>query len=193
MSNGAPIGTVSPFAGQVNPVSGNGNTVWANTSCAGGSPAPAKPADAPVNYLEAQGWMLCDGRKLSTAFYPELFAVIGYLYGQANNGQEFLIPDCRGLFLRGFDGGSGMDPQAANRFSPSGTAVANVVGSLQCDAFQDHTHNYDVVSVSGISQQGNSAGVTVTSKPTSSPNSPASFGPETRPKNIAVNFIIKFR
>ena len=152
MSNGAPIGTVCPFAGQVNPVSGNANTVWANTSCSGGSPAPAKPADAPVSYLEAQGWMLCDGRKLSTAFYPELFAVIGYLYGTASNGSEFLIPDYRGVFLRGFDGGAGMDPQAADRFSPTGTTVANVVGSLQCDAFQDHTHNYDVVSVSGGTQ-----------------------------------------
>lgn len=193
MSDGAPVGTVCPFAGQVNPVSGSANTVWSNTACAGGSPAPGKAADAPVNFLEAQGWMLCNGRKLSTAQYPELFAVIGYLYGTASNGDQFLIPDYRGLFLRGFDAGAGMDPQAANRYSPNGDAVANVVGSLQCDTFQDHTHNYDIVSLSGVSQQGNSAGVTVTSKPTSSPNSPASFGPETRPKNIAVNYIIKFR
>lgn len=193
MNNGAPVGTVCPFAGQVNPVSGTANTVWANTSCGGGSPAPGKAADAPVNFLEAQGWMLCDGRTLGTADYPELFAVLGYLYGKANNGDQFLIPDYRGLFLRGFDAGAGMDPQAANRFSPTGSAVANVVGSLQCDAFQDHTHNYDIVSLSGVSQQGTAAGVTVTSKPTSSPNPPASFGPETRPKNIAVNYIIRYR
>src|SRR5688572_22131276 len=100
MSNEAPVGTVCPFAGQVHPVSGGVNSVWANTPCGGGSPAPGKAADAPLNHLEAQGWMLCDGRKLGTADYPELFAVLGYLYGKAGNGDQFLIPDYRGLFLR---------------------------------------------------------------------------------------------
>lgn len=193
MFNAAPVGTVCPFAGQVNPVSGGVNSVWANTPCGSGSPAPGKTADAPVNFLEAQGWMLCDGRKLGAADYPELFAVLGYLYGKAANGDQFLIPDYRGLFLRGFDGGAGMDPKAADRTSPTGSATANVVGSLQCDALQDHKHNYDIVSLSSVTGQGTSAGTAVTSKPTSSPNPPAFVGPETRPKNIAVNYIIRFR
>jgi rhizosphere induced protein len=193
MFGAAPIGTVCAFAGQVNPVSGNSNTIWSNTPCGNGNVTPGGTADAPVSFLEAQGWMLCDGRSLGTTEYPELFAVLGYLYGTADSGDRFLVPDYRGLFLRGFDAGAGMDPQAADRVSPTGSAVANVVGSLQCDAFQNHTHNYDVVSMSGTAPQGTAAGVNATSKPTSSPNSPASFGPETRPKNIAVNYIIKFR
>jgi len=112
--------------------------------------------------------------------YPELFAVLGYLYGQAqdSNGQKmFKLPDYRGLFLRGFDAGAGMDPQAADRLDPTGSSVMNVVGSLQCDALQDHTHNYNIAQPSGISQQGQAAATSVTSKPTTSPNTPASFGP----------------
>lgn len=188
-----PIGAVCPFAGQVNPVSGNVNTVWANTSCGSENAAPGEKADAPINFLEAQGWMLCDGRALDTSEYPELFAVLGYLYGTASSGNQFLIPDYRGLFLRGFDAGAGMDPQAADRFSPTGSATANVVGSLQCGALQDHTHHYNIVSLSGVSQQGSGAGVGVTSQPTTSPDQPAAIGPETRPKNIAVNYVIKYR
>ncbi len=197
MLNTIPVGTVCPFAGQVNPVSGSANNVWSNSSCSSENPQPGKLAEnVPLNYLEAQGWMLCDGRSLGTEIYPELFAVIGYLYGQAkdNNGNDtFKIPDYRGLFLRGFDAGAGMDPQSADRIAPTGSSTMNVVGSLQCDTLQDHTHNYDIAQPSGVSQSGQAAGTSITSTPTTSPNSPASFGSETRPKNIAVNYIIKYR
>lgn len=192
-----PVGTVCPFAGQVNPVSGSANSVWGITSCGSKNPQPGKLAEkTPLNYLEAQGWMLCDGRSLSTDNYPELFAVLGYLYGKAkdDSGKDtFKIPDYRGLFLRGFDAGAGMDPQADERIAPTGDSTMNVVGSLQCDTLQDHTHNYDLTQPSGLSQPGQAAGTSITSKPTTSPNAPASSGPETRPKNIAVNYIIKYR
>jgi microcystin-dependent protein len=192
-----PIGTVCPFAGQVNPVSGSANDVWVNSRCGSNNPQPGKLAgEAPLSYLEAQGWMLCDGRWLGTDIYPELFAALGYLYGKGTYGNgknTFRIPDYRGLFLRGFDAGAGIDPQAADRIAPTGSGTMNVVGSLQCDTLQEHTHNYDLVQPSGISQPGQAAGTSVTSKPTTSPNAPAAFGPETRPKNIAVNYIIKYR
>ncbi|GLS37252.1 hypothetical protein GCM10010869_28450 [Mesorhizobium tianshanense] len=139
--------------------------------------------------------MLCDGRYLNAAAYPELYAILGRLYGERISGgdPEFRIPDYRGLFLRGLDAGAGMDPDADQRIDPTGNHVANVVGSLQCDAMQDHTHSYDVIQPAGISQQGNAAGTSVSSKPTSSPEAPARTTAETRPKNIAVNYIIRFR
>jgi hypothetical protein len=40
--------------------------------------------------LEAFGWMVCDGRSLSTMLYPQLFSAIGYSYG--GSGNEFNIP-----------------------------------------------------------------------------------------------------
>ena len=192
-----PVGTVCPYAGQVNPVTGGSNTIWSNLPCAGGAnPPPGKLSDdAPLNYLESQGWMLCDGRYLTVAAYPELHAVLGSLYGETGSGASwsFRIPDYRGLFLRGYDAGAGTDPDAANRTAPTGGSVDNVVGSLQCDALQDHTHSYDITQPAAVSQTGQAAGTSTTSKTTSSPNSPARTATETRPKNIAVNYIIKFR
>jgi len=193
MSAGVPVGSVCPFAGQVHPVSGHRNDVWRATSCEANEPVPGELAESPLNHLEARGWMLCDGRWLSADGYPELFAVIGRLYGWEESGARFRLPDYRGLFLRGFDAGAGMDPDADQRSAPTGGNVANVVGSLQCDALQDHTHHYDVVAPAAVSQSGQAAGTAVTSKPTTAPDAPARTSSETRARNIAVNYIIKFR
>ena len=195
MSFVPPIGTVCPFAGQVSPYTGDANSVWSDTGCGSSDPTNGElDADAPLNNLEAQGWMLCDGRALEPSEYPELFAVLGYLYGNGSGStSSFRIPDYRGLFLRGADAGAGMDPQAADRVGPAGVSTFDGVGSLQCDAFEDHTHNYDSVALSGTSAQGSTAGVSATQQPTTSPNAPARFGPETRPKNVAVNYILRFR
>lgn len=194
MSGGVPVGTVCAFPGQVDPVSGAQNTLWNAAPCSAQGSTPGQLADAPLNHLESQGWMLCDGRYLLAGEYPELFAVLGTLYGSSGSGssQSFRIPDYRGLFLRGFDAGAGMDPNAAQRTAPTGGSTANVAGSLQCDALQTHTHHYDLVQPSGISQQGQAAGTSTTSQATTAPDSPALVAPETRPRNVAVNYIIKF-
>ena len=196
MTISTPIGSICPFAGQVDPISGTANSIWTNMACTGGSPDKPTAASASVNRLEAQGWMLCDGRYLSTTAYPELYAVLGNLYGSKISGSDslFAIPDYRGLFLRGFDSGAGMDPDAANRTDPTGNHVANTVGSLQCDAFQKHTHNYSITQqLATPAESGNAASVTSTSTATTDPNGPARTTSETRPKNVAVNYIIKFR
>ncbi|MES2449966.1 MAG: phage tail protein [Pseudomonadota bacterium] len=109
-----PVGSVSAYAGAIDPGQGTG--------------------------LEAWGWMLCDGRSLAAAHYPQLFATLGYLYG----GREgaFNIPDYRGAFLRGVDHGSGNDPDASSRTAPHG-GVAGGVGSTQASTFQDHGQSHD--------------------------------------------------
>ncbi|NKJ72006.1 tail fiber protein [Rhizobium leguminosarum bv. viciae] len=195
MFAGPPIGAVCPFAGQVAPTSRSVNTIWSNTPCASSGVAAGTNAEAPISYVEAQGWMLCDGRYLRAAAYPELYAVLGGLYGERNSTAdlEFRIPDYRGLFLRGFDAGAGMDPDAKRRLDPTGNNVANVVGSLQCDALQVHAHPYEITTPAGISQQGSAAGTSISSKSTGSPENPARTALETRPKNVAVNYLIKFR
>lgn len=42
-------------------------------------------------YMEQTGWMLCDGRTIEAAIYPELFATLGYSHG--GEGASFAIPD----------------------------------------------------------------------------------------------------
>ncbi|WFS26262.1 MULTISPECIES: phage tail protein [Rhizobium] len=105
--------------------------------------------------------------------YPELYAVLGGLYGERNYGvsPEFRIPDYRGLFLRGFDAGAGMDPDAMQRQDPTGNNVANVVRSLQYEAIQVHSHSYDVTQPAGISQQATAAGTSISRTQTGSPKS----------------------
>lgn len=197
MSLSLPIGTVCPFAGQVVPIESPQNGIWRDTPCAAQLPAPAKPVDGvPLNHLEDQGWMLCNGRWLSPDAFPELFAVLGTLYGSRDNGgsPQFRIPDYRGVFLRGFDAGAGLDPDADSRVSPIGTDTANAVGSFQCDALQTHTHRYETGNPAGVAQQGQAASITSTTKETTAPVDPARVSQrETRPKNVAVNYIIRFR
>lgn len=198
MYNDTPIGTVVAYAGQIDPVKGAKNDVWSGRSCyPDGQGSGSVNPNAPLNRLEAAGWMLADGRYLDTAAYPELFAVIGFLYGQQSGGSgilRFRLPDYRGLFLRGADAGSGMDPDAAQRMNPLGSGGADSgVGSLQCDAFQEHKHGYTVTQPAAPSTTGNAAGTSTLSQETSGAISPARVTTETRPKNISVNYVIKFR
>jgi len=186
------IGTVCAFAGQIHPVSFEANNLWASLPCASdGSQGAAVDPKVPLTYPESAGWMLCDGRYLSIAAYPELYAVLGDLYGKKSDA--FRIPDYRGLFLRGVDAGSGLDPDAAKRVGPLGTGTSAGIGSLQCDALQEHTHTYRSVALATPANAGNAAAKSTADEKTSLPDSPARVSKETRPKNIAVNYLIKYR
>ncbi len=193
---GVPVGTVCAFAGQVTPSSEGENTVWENTGCSPNAAEEGKPRkDEPVVVIEGLGWMLCDGRCLEVARYPELFGVLGYLYGQetVNGEQGFRIPDCRGLFLRGVDHGAGMDPDASERTGAKGLGTDAGVGSLQCDALQDHAHDGYYTSTAAAGNAADAVAYTGSGAATSSPNPPARVKSETRPENICVNYIIKYR
>lgn len=197
MMSGAPIGAVCAFAGQVDPVNGFASDVWQQTGCpAGTAVAGSLDSDVPLNHLESQGWMLCDGRYLPVTDYPELFAVLGFLYGEGTNFQQptFRLPDYRGLFLRGVDAGAGQDPDVKERRAANGkNATDTGIGSLQCDAIQEHSHDYQAVQLATPAQTGNAAAKTASGQATTKPNPPARISTETRPKNISVNYVIRYR
>jgi microcystin-dependent protein len=172
---GVPVGTVVAFAGRVQPLDGTGG----------------RSDTSPQVLLEAQGWTVCDGRKLQVTRYPELFGVLGYLYGGEKG--EFFLPDYRGLFLRGVDAGSGRDPDARQR-TPAAGGTAEEVGSTQEDGLQEHQHKYGATQAAAVSQEGEAAGTVVTTPETQGPTSPpARVSQETRPKNIYVSYIIRYR
>ena len=60
--------------------------------------------------INVPGFIPCDGRSLSRAAYPRLFAAIGTAHGSVDSN-SFNVPDYRGVFLRGFDaiGGAARD------------------------------------------------------------------------------------
>ncbi|WP_019219714.1 phage tail protein [Bartonella florencae] len=54
------------------------------------------------------GWLLCDGTTYKRKDYPRLFRAIGDKWGK-DSDTTFKVPDFRGMFLRGFDNGRGLD------------------------------------------------------------------------------------
>jgi microcystin-dependent protein len=175
-------------------------------------PAALVPAGTVVAFAGAtvpSGWLLCDGATYpTTGNYAALFSAIGNLWG--GSGAVFKVPDMRGEFLRGRVDGSGNDPDSALR-TPLGTGTATNVGSLQTDAFQGHRHgfagddasdNRTVVPASGqmianiVYNDFNlyiRNDVTGTGDPRPDPThgSPRNSS-ETRPRNVYVNYIIKY-
>lgn len=80
-----------------------------------------------------EGSLICDGRLLSRTTYADLFAKLGTVYGAGDGSTTFQLPDYRGEFLRGWDGGRGVD---ADR----------VRGSFQTDQNKTHTHSGTISS-----------------------------------------------
>lgn len=87
--------------------------------------------------LEVSGWFVCDGRfipSLSHLTNDEKSVLINLLYASGNPNYYFL-PDMRGYFLRGVDGGSGNDPDHASR-----GGWGNKLGGIQNDTLKIHNH-----------------------------------------------------
>ncbi len=159
---------------------GSGNLSWANVSTPAGVPTASVFAMAtstvPSGYLE------CDGSAVSRTTYADLFSAIGTTYGAGNGSSTFNVPDMRGEFLRGWDNGRGVDD-------------SRTLGSFQDHQLQEHSHqvNYNEqnvgdppnpITVDNIRHSGR-LDTTTTSGPT------GNFGDETRPRNIAMMYVIK--
>ena len=185
---GIPIGTIMAFGGECSPEN--------------------------LAMLERSGWLPCDGRALrrldshgTPTPYADLFQVIGENFGEGYDRDidpeksggspgtkqgEFNLPDCRGRFLRGVDAGTGRDPDAASRSAMrQGGNIGDKVGSVQSDEMKSHSHRYRYGNATGRRHvYGNTDAQPVGSRPR---DTGTTGGSETRPKNIYVNWIIKFR
>lgn len=147
-----------------------------------------------------QGWLLCDGRMLdkNDQRYQALFAAIGTIHGGAAT-PNFQLPDYRGRFLRGVDAGSGRDPNASTRNAPGQGNTGNSgdrVGSVQDDLIGSHNHTVPGVHLEGSGGHGfDGAGFETNSNRnhpwTHNYETHSTGGGETRPKNVAVHWIIK--
>jgi len=147
-------------------------------------------------------WMECDGSSLLIVDYPALYGVLGNTWGAAPAGY-FRLPDLRGAFLRGWDHARGKDPDAALRNG------GDHVGSSQADAIKKHNHpmgngggaqgaaallDYQAWNTAGAPYNVYTRDFGVTSDtlvPSMFDNVPQ--GLETRPANVAVMYIIRWR
>lgn len=134
------------------------------------------------------GWAMCDGAAISRTGFASLYAVIGTNHGSGDGSTTFNLPDYRGLFLRGVDGGTGRDPDAAGRtaMAPGGN-VGSAIGSVQADEFKAHSHT---LSFDNVNDNNASHRVVADVREPNFHNAEPG-GSETRPKNATVNFIIK--
>jgi microcystin-dependent protein len=163
--------------------------------------------------LEASGWLPCDGRSLSISDekYSNLYKAIGKSWGGGSN--TFNLPDLRGLFLRGLDDGAGRDTGPRTRNLPGGNE-GTLVGTVESDEIGQHNHpvndpghGHDIqrgVLAEGPGGYGSGGGgggsdihdrhsqpIVLTSPTGISIGN--NSGHETRPKNAAVNYIIRYR
>lgn len=161
---GNPVSNASQIDGAI--ISENGSNVAVSV----GTIIAFSKNSAPVGYIE------CNGALLSRTIYASLFAVIGTTYGVGDGATTFAIPDLRGEFIRGWDNGRGVDS-------------ARILGSYQADDFKSHTHLTNANSTSGDAQ-GNLALMRSTNAKTNATT--ATGGNETRPRNIAMMYCIKY-
>lgn len=126
------------------------------------------------------GWLKANGAAVSRTTYAQLFAAIGTTFGAGNDSTTFNLPDMRGEFSRGWDDARGVD-------------AGRAFGSNQTHALENHTHAFRT-SLNG--QAGNNAyapnaGVAATPGTVTGMDSGNSAN-ETRPRNVALLFCIKF-
>jgi hypothetical protein len=126
------------------------------------------------------------------ADYSELYAAIGDRFGYGAQGTDFLVPDLRGQFLRGWDAGVGIDPEAAARSAASNGAAGDNIGSRQGHEIQEHDHAWTHrESDAGGGDQAQSWDTSTSDQGSRVYDTGLEGGVETRPINVAVSFIIK--
>lgn len=129
-------------------------------------------------YTPPVGWLLCNGASVSTTTYANLYARIGAIFGTGSG--TFNLPDLRGYFIRGVDAGAGID-------------AGRAMGSIQDDALKTHTHDIWLTRSSANdfdTTGGDSSGRNASTSQSGNPSTGTSA--ETRPKNVALYYCIKY-
>ncbi|HBW3328655.1 TPA: integrase [Klebsiella pneumoniae] len=128
----------------------------------------ALPVGVPVPWPSATpptGWLKCNGAAFSAEEYPEL----------AKAYPTNKLPDLRGEFIRGWDDGRGVD---------AGRALL----SAQSDLFKAHHHNFSFFRAWAVD---GGTGAVYDFNGSAGRNTSDTGGNETRPRNIAFNYIVR--
>ena len=144
------------------------------------------------------GYMKCNGAILNRGTYAALFAAIGTFFGAGDGSSTFALPDLRGEFVRGWDDARGVD---AGRGFGTAQGSANLshthTGTAESAGAHAHTIPYD--STSGNATGFGRATGSNSGYPTSTAGAhshslsvAATGGTESRPRNIALLYCIKY-
>jgi microcystin-dependent protein len=130
------------------------------------------------------GWLAANGNEYDkTGTYAALFAAISTTYGETNGSggagtSHFRVPDLRGYFVRG----SGINGDLTE---------SGAFGEKQEDELKSHLHTHQPGAAAGAQSGGNFTAQR-TDILTTAINTSSTGGTETRPKNIALLYCIKF-
>jgi microcystin-dependent protein len=133
---------------------------------------------APAGYLEA------NGAAVSRTTYAALFNLYSSqsllaTYGTGDGTTTFNLPNYQGEFLRGWDNGRGVD-------------TGRAMGSTQSGSIEAHVHSISPPTASDDTSQGLTTTGTGGAENITPYNSGSYGGAETRPRNIAVMFCVKY-
>ncbi len=168
------------------------------------------PGDlCPPSMIVRSGRIKANGAAISRAAYPRLFNfandnglivtetnwAAGYwgLFGEGDGSTTFRLPDLRGEFIRGYDDSRGVDS-------------GRVLGSRQLDAFQGHRHTlgyenqndgasgtaFRLGEVNNPDSNGFTTDNKVLNPCTDGTNGTPRTASETRPRNVAYYYTIKY-
>lgn len=121
--------------------------------------------------------------------YTRLSSVINGKFGTGANKRS-MLPDMRGYFSRAWDHGAGTDPDAAQRTPLGGTVKGDNVGTVENDEFLKHDHQLNFSPDKPILGGKETAATIINTTNTS--NTKPVGGKETRPKNLAELYTIKW-
>ena len=180
------------------------SSVTGSTAARGvGEIIPWVSSSVPSEYLP------CDGRIVAMASFPDLHSVIGNQYNSgtlADGTTTFALPDFRGYFLRGIAADDTVDKdgvRAVGSIQEDSTAQSKNTINIKEDG--DHSHTIKTASYTysnthtagsypsgGGSYQQPYAGADAPIVNDGSHHHPITgFDEETRPKNVAVNWVIR--
>ena len=205
-----PTGFILPYAGKLSTTQNHTNQfTYLNSTHTNDKAIHRLPGDATTQLA----WLFCDGSAVSKADYSALFDRIGHVYSGADLVQNaggydkfFCVPDLRGQFIRGWDNGSGTDPNAGSRTASGNLTLSGVVqftandnpGTKQANENKSHIHGFKASSKSGdeaswlsTNDRGFSGQDESVSNYDGTNKIFSSGGSESRPTNIALAYFIK--
>lgn len=130
------------------------------------------------------GYLLCNGTTVSKKSYPELYKAIGGTWGES--AFSFGIPDLRGMFIRGSSADRSIGTKEEDKVKNHGHQVSS--------DYQFVTQYFQQIGLAGIHHGGdivnrpNISSVDIVTQDTS-----GQFAEESRPKNLSINYIIKYK
>lgn len=168
------LSRINPFADIKSDGAAAISTALANLGLGEGS---ALPVGVPVPWPSATpptGWLKCNGAPFSAAQYPKL--ALAY--------PSLALPDLRGEFIRGWDDGRGIDNGRALLSTQAALAgtITGYSNPVKVTTNESGTPIMDFVVLNGVSFNDDPSTVVKTIIVTPG---------DTRPRNIAFNYIVR--